>query len=49
MGTASNFFSAGITGAALPEACVFATSGAPHIPQKRLLSEFSFPHRPQRT
>jgi len=30
-------------------ACAVGTSAAPHIPQKRLPSEFSFPHRPQRT
>jgi len=26
----------------------FAGSGAPHIPQKRFVSPFSVPHRPQR-
>jgi hypothetical protein len=46
----ASLVSAGVAAAAAaPEGCVFAMSGAPHIPQKRLLSEFSFPHRPQRT
>ena len=51
MGADSAFFSAGISdgGTAAPAACGFATKIAPHIPQKRLPSEFSVPHRPQRT
>jgi hypothetical protein len=47
----SAFFSPGVTVArtAGPAASVFPTSAAPHMPQKRLASEFSFPQRPQRT
>jgi hypothetical protein len=36
-------------GEAVTGTASFATRLAPHIPQKRLASEFSFPHRPQRT